>query len=107
MRRKRSEKPMIPVKGVRISWLMLARKADLASAAASAWMTAALSWRRASIRLFCTRSSSPKTATGLAIRVMTIRGRSLASRPMAAPHWTTAMHRTGGTRFTASRRGRA
>ena len=43
--------PMMPFIGVRISWLMLARKFDFASFASSAWAWAMRSWRIPSLTL--------------------------------------------------------
>src|SRR5881227_3181763 len=47
--------PMMPLSGVRISWLAIARKRDLARLAALAWSRASLSARSVSVRSVTSR----------------------------------------------------
>ncbi len=47
--------PMMPFSGVRISWLAIARKRDLARLAASAWSRASVSARSLSVRSVTSR----------------------------------------------------
>ena len=55
---RRSVYPMIPLRGVRISWLMLARKSLFAELARSASWRASSAWRRACSALVFARMSS-------------------------------------------------
>ncbi len=77
----RCVRPMITFIGVRISWLMLARKADLACAASSATSRAATSSRLSACRSACARFDAVMSEASL-------------KKPRTSPRWTSGMYCT-------------
>lgn len=95
-------KPMTALSGVRISWLMLARKSALARAAASAATRALVSRVREWSRSWRRASSISATSTGVPTMAGMSSGRPCRTTCMTAPTWTSATVAIIGQRLRIS-----